>query len=171
MTTPATKAIRKAAVKLVDVMMEAELGSWNGGPTREEHGKIAIDAQMMLADLAMENAAHIVGRRPARIEIREHRNIHEKVLSVVQKLRDDLREIEFADYPGGAKAAELHEVIGHISTLSVQGDKASIRSIHEVCVRANPLISQLPPETKIKLAALVLRLDDENKKVLLPWMP
>lgn len=172
--TPGTKTLRKAAMRLLDVMLEAELGWWKGGPERDEQQKRSIDAQMVIADIAAENAAHITSCRPARFVVRrEHQKMHPSVFVIARKLCEDLKEIEFADYPGGAKAAELHEVIGRIGSLYAQREKASVEAIREVCARAKPLLNDLPPSTKAKLAAFVLRIDDRNNdtQVQLPWLP
>jgi len=60
--TPGTKTLRKAAMRLLDVMLEAELAWWKGGPERDEQQKRSIDAQMVIADIAAENAAHNLRR-------------------------------------------------------------------------------------------------------------
>lgn len=149
----AVDALKQAAYALTDIQFEAERACWER--SSEEMRSLSTDCFMVVSDLAMEYAASWSSRRAVRFEIRQtHRDMHPKVLALVTKLAADLDDIESSDYPGGPKAARLHEISGRISGMVQDPARWPVADIEAILGRAEERKSELLKSTKAHMVTL-----------------
>ena len=157
------KILKATAKILIDMQFDAEVDSWGGGAGADEARQIANDTHFVIMELGIEYASSISSSRPARFEVRGiHRKMHEQVQKVVVACSRKLEDLVLASYPGGPEKARLDEVVGRIESCASHPNDTPLEYLSETIIRGNEMISQLSPQTKDKLAGLVLTLQSRE---------
>ena len=167
--TPAQKAIKKAARKLLDMQFEGEVEEYSNSTTRNKDDQISkpLECSLLICDLALEYAANTGGRGGLLIANNARREIRPELRKVVDELADELYAIRFADYPGGPKQARLDEVCGRIAIYSNALSTSHPKILKQVAAEGRLVLDKLPKTTRNQLAKLIAHvntLDEYNTK-------